>query len=82
MKINWKLRLQNKFTLTTLVLGFVAIVYQILGAFNVAPAITQNDAVQIIAMIIDLLVILGVVVDPTTKGISDSDRAMDYTEPN
>ena len=28
-----------------------------------------------------LLVILGIVVDPTTEGIQDSDRAMSYPEP-
>lgn len=82
MKINWKLRLQNKVTLTAIVLGVVALVYQLLGMFNVAPSVTQNEIVQVVAMVIDLLVLLGVVVDPTTKGFSDSDRALDYTEPN
>lgn len=28
-----------------------------------------------------LLVILGIVVDPTTEGIEDSNRAMGYSEP-
>jgi phi LC3 family holin len=28
-----------------------------------------------------LLVILGIVVDPTTEGVSDSNRAMSYEEP-
>ena len=28
-----------------------------------------------------LLAILGIVVDPTTEGIEDSNRAMSYTEP-
>lgn len=81
MNINWKLRFQNKVTLTAICLGVVALVYQILGMLGVAPDITQNEITQVIAMVIDLLVLLGVVVDPTTSGASDSAQAMNYTEP-
>lgn len=81
MKINWKLRFQNKVTLTAILLGVVALVYQLLDMFGVAPAITQNEITNMIAMGIDILVLLGVVVDPTTSGASDSKQAMDYTEP-
>ena len=82
MKINWTLRFQNKVTLTAIVLGVVALIYQILGILGIAPTITQNEIVQVVAMVIDLLVLLGVVVDPTTAGVSDSERAMSYIEPN
>ena len=81
MNINWKLRFQNKVTLTAILLGVVALVYQILGMLGVAPAITENEIGHVIAMVIDLLVLLGVVVDPTTSGASDSAQAMNYTEP-
>ena len=81
MNINWKLRFQNKVTLTAILLGVVALVYQVLGMVGIAPAITENEIVQVIAMVVDLLVLLGVVVDPTTSGASDSAQAMNYTEP-
>ena len=32
-------------------------------------------------LLLAVLVILGVVTDPTTKGITDSDQALTYTEP-
>ena len=32
-------------------------------------------------LIIELLVLLGVVVDPTTAGASDSQQAMNYEKP-
>ena len=32
-------------------------------------------------LLVNLLVALGVVVDPTTQGVGDSERAMGYTEP-
>ncbi|MBP5725977.1 MAG: phage holin, partial [Clostridia bacterium] len=35
----------------------------------------------VINAVFALLVILGIVVDPTTEGIQDSDRAMSYPEP-
>mgnify|MGYP003508328761 CR=1 FL=1 len=82
MKINWALRFQNKVTLTAIVLGVVALIYQCLGMLGIAPTITQNEIIQVAAMVIDLLVLLGVVVDPTTAGVSDSERALNYSEPN
>ena len=33
-------------------------------------------------MVVDFLVLLGVVVDPTTKGINDSERALTYLTEN
>lgn len=81
MKINWKLRLRNKITLTAISLGILALVYQILGLLGIVPAIAENQLAQTAVMVIDLLVLLGVVVDPTTEGISDSAQAMAYASP-
>lgn len=81
MNINWKLRLQNKTTLTTLVLAVIAFVYQILGIFGVVPGIDQNTIVNVCGLIINLLVGVGIVVDPTTAGITDSSTALEYTAP-
>lgn len=81
MKINWKLRLQNKATLTAIVLSLISLIYQVLGLFNVIPPISESEVVNIVGMIINLLVLLGVVIDPTTEGIDDSTRAMNYEEP-
>ena len=80
--INWKLRFQNKTTLTTLIVGIIAVIYQILDLLGIIPKFDQSAIVNIAMMIIDLLCIVGIVVDPTTKGISDSTRALGYTEPH
>ena len=82
MKINWKLRLQNKTTLVAIIAGLVALVYQILGWFGVAPQVSHDEILSAAATLINVLVLLGIVVDPTTNGLSDSDRAMNYDEPN
>ena len=81
MKINWKLRFQNKVTLTAIVLAVIALVYQILGICGIVPAVSQETIVQLAGAVINLLVLLGIVVDPTTDGISDSDRARGYESP-
>ena len=73
--INWKLRLQNKVTLVAL-LGAVFLMGQQLG-LDIPKNI--QDGVNTFVYI---LVLIGVVNDPTTAGISDSNRALDYHEPS
>ena len=81
MNINWKLRFQNKTTLTAIIIAMVALVYQVLGLFDVVPKISQDELTTVIGMVINLLCLLGIVVDPTTDGVSDSARALTYDTP-
>lgn len=81
MRINWKLRFKNKATLTAILVATVALVYQVLGVFGVTPGISENKVVELIGMTINLLCMLGIVVDPTTDGVSDSTQALDYSVP-
>lgn len=79
--MNWKLRLKNKTTLITLIAAALAFVYQVLGLFNVVPSVSEESLMNIATMVINLLCILGIVVDPTTPGVADSERAMTYDKP-
>lgn len=81
MAINWKLRLQNKATLTSIILAVIAFVYQMLGLFGVIPSISQDTLINLAGLIINMLVGFGIVVDPTTQGIYDSELAMSYNAP-
>lgn len=74
-KINWKLRLQNKVTLIAII-GAIFLMAQQFGL-----EIPQNiqDGVNTFVYI---LVLLGVVTDPTTAGLTDSNRALEYYHPN
>lgn len=81
MKINWKVRFKNKVWLTAFIAALLALIYQVLGLCGVVPGITQETLLGVAGMIINLLVMLGVVVDPTTAGANDSDRAMTYDKP-
>lgn len=81
MKINWKVRFKNKTWLVTFLVTIVAFVYQILGMLDIVPPVTQDMATQIISIVVNVLVAVGVVIDPTTAGTSDSEQAMTYEEP-
>lgn len=81
MKINWKVRLQNKTWLLAFLGAIVTFIYQLLGMLGVVPAISEDLATQVIGIAVNLLVALGIVQDPTTVGISDSSRALDYNSP-
>ena len=81
MKINWKVRFKNKTWLITFLITILAFIYQILGMFDIVPPITQDMATQLITIMMNMLVAIGVVIDPTTAGTSDSEQALKYEEP-
>lgn len=81
MKINWKVRLKNPVFWLTVIPAAVTFIYTVLGAFGVVPAISQDMIVNIITALVSALTTLGVLVDPTTKGVGDSERALGYDEP-
>lgn len=79
--INWKLRFQNKATLSAIIALVVSIVYRILDAVGVIPAFPKDFVLEIAADILTLLGLLGIIVDPTTDGVGDSVRALGYEQP-
>ena len=82
MKINWRVRLRNKVWVTAMLATLCAFVFDVLALLDVVPAITQEMVMQALSSMLTLLSALGVIIDPTTAGAADSDRAMTYTSPN
>lgn len=78
MKINWKARFKNASFCITFGILIVSFVYQVLGLFGIVPTVSQESIVNVITVAINLLATIGVVVDPTTPGTSDSERALTY----
>ena len=78
MKINWKARFKNKTFVVTFVTLIVTFVYQVLGIFGIVPSVSENEVMNIITLLVNVLATLGVLVDPTTPGASDSERALTY----
>lgn len=81
MNINWKLRLTNKATLLALFSALVVFVAQVATALGVELPVTTEQAMAVATSVLTVLAALGVVVDPTTEGVSDSTRALTYDEP-
>lgn len=82
MRINWKLRFQNPITLISAVTLALDIIYNILAMAGVTPPIGQNEVMEVVERIVEFLAIVGIITDPTTQGLNDSDKAMQYVMPN
>lgn len=78
MKINWKVRLRNKTWLTSAAALCVSFAYDLLAMLDVVPPLSQDWLLTLVQTVLTLLTALGVVIDPTTAGAQDSDRAMQY----
>ena len=81
MKINWTVRLKNKVWLATMISFLISTVYQWLGYFDIAPVVTQDAVLQLASAVLQVLSLLGLIVDPTTAGVADSERALGYETP-
>lgn len=82
-QINWKVRMANKtfwLSLIPAVLLLVQVVASVFG-FTLDLGELGNKLLEVVNALFAVLVILGVVNDPTTEGLSDSSRAMAYEEP-
>lgn len=79
--LNFKVRFKNPVFVTTFMTTIVAFIYTMLGMFGIMPAISENVMIQAIAILVEVLSAFGVLVDPTTKGMRDSENALTYTEP-
>ncbi len=81
MKLNWKVRFKNKVWLGSFLSLIVGFVYSMLALFDVFPEVTQSLVLQLMNQVLTFLGLIGVIVDPTTAGLGDSERAMGYVEP-
>ena len=84
MKVNWLVRVKNKAfwcALIPAVLMLVQVVASAIG-FELDLGDLGNKLLDIVEAVFMVLAILGIVTDPTTAGLSDSKRALTYTEPN
>lgn len=82
--INWKVRVLNKTFWLTLVPALALLLQTFLAVFNVRLELgeTIDKLLVFINALFGVLMIIGIVNDPTTSGISDSTRAMTYETPS
>lgn len=83
MNINWKVRFKNRAFWVGLVPLSLLLIQQIAAIFGLSLdfGVLQDQLLAVIGTVFALLALLGIVVDPTTEGFGDSERAMGYDEP-
>ena len=81
VRINWKVRFKNRIWLGSFLSLIISFVYSMLGMFDIFPDVTRNSVMELLNQILTFLGLIGVLVDPTTAGLGDSERAMGYEEP-
>lgn len=74
IKINWSVRLKNKAFLLSLSGIVISFIFEILNLFEIAPIITENEVLHIFNVLLNVLSLLGVIADPTTKGLGDTNK--------
>ena len=81
MKLNWKVRFKNKLWLGSFLSLIVSFIYSLLSLFDIFPDVTRSAVMELLNQLLTFLGLIGVLVDPTTAGLSDSVRAMGYEQP-
>ncbi|MBO7240233.1 MAG: phage holin [Bacteroidaceae bacterium] len=83
MKINWKVRMKNKVFWLAIIPALLMLIQTVADVFGFVIDFGELST-KLLAMVESVFVVLamlGIVADPTTSGVSDSDQAMTYTEP-
>lgn len=83
MSINWKVRVRNKAFWVALIPALLLLIQQVCGVFGVKLDFgqLQDQLTAIVGTVFTLLAILGIVADPTTAGVGDSEQALSYEKP-
>ena len=81
MKINWKVRLQKKSFWVSLIALLLVLANQVAEIFGYDITVYNDQITALSETILGILILLGIIVDPTTQGLSDSERALTYKKP-
>lgn len=83
MKINLKVRFKNKLFWLAFIPAMLLLIKAIAEVFGITLDFIELEGklVAVVEALFLVLGIVGVVADPTTKGIGDSENALTYTEP-
>lgn len=81
--INWQVRIKNKafwLSLIPAVLLLIQVVAAVFG-FELDLGDLGNKLLDVVNAVFAVLAILGIVTDPTTVGVGDSQQALGYIKP-
>lgn len=83
MSINWRVRIKNKAFWAAIIPAALLLVQQVCAVFGVQLDFggLEDRLTAIVGTVFTLLAILGIVADPTTAGLGDSEQALSYEKP-
>lgn len=81
--INWVVRIKNKAFWVAIIPAVLLLIQVVANVFGYTIDLGElgNKLLAVVDVAFVVLVMLGVVTDPTTEGVGDSEQAMTYTEP-
>lgn len=81
--MNWVVRFKNKNFWLTLIPAVLLLIQTVAAVFGFELDFGElgNQLVAVVNAVFAVLVILGIVNDPTTKGLGDSKQALTYEKP-
>lgn len=81
--INWKVRFKNKSFWLALIPAVLLLIQAVAAVFGFTLDFGElsDKLLAVVNAVFVVLTILGVVVDPTTEGTGDSQRALTYEKP-
>lgn len=81
--INWRVRIKQKYFWISIIPAVLLLITQVCAVFgvNIDTAVISEQLLAIVNTVFIILAILGIVADPTTAGIGDSDLALTYEKP-
>ena len=81
--INWLVRVKNKAFWVAIIPAVLLVIQAVAAVFGYTLDFGDlgNKLLEVVNAVFAVLVILGIVSDPTTEGITDSKQALTYTEP-
>lgn len=81
--INWLVRFKNKQFWLALIPAVLLLIQVVAAVFGYALDLGDlgNKLLAVVNALFAVMSILGIVADPTTKGVKDSAQAMTYEEP-
>lgn len=83
MKINWNVRIKNKVFWMSIIPATIVLIRAVANVFGFTINLDDLsvDLLEVVEALFIVLAILGIVADPTTEGMTDSEQALTYTEP-
>lgn len=83
MKINWSVRIKNKTFWLAFIPAVLIFIQAVANVFGLVIDVGEigNRLLAVVESAFLVLAIIGVINDPTTSGVSDSEQALTYSEP-